>query len=282
MKNEEHWDIIIRPRKGWLDLNLVDLWRYRDLIFLFVKRDLVVTYKQTILGPLWFLLQPLFSTVIFTVIFGSVAKLPTDNVPPFLFYMAGTTVWSYFASCLTGTSNTFVANANIFGKVYFPRLTVPLSIIISSFFRFLIQLLLFLAFYFYFLWDSPHSGLNSALLWLPVIFLEMALLGLGVGILVSSLVTKYRDLTVLMTFGVQLWMYACPIIYPVSQVPEKYRTIYMLNPMAGIIELFKVAFFGVGSADLTHILNGWIVTLVLFFLGLLLFNRVERTFMDTV
>ncbi|MBX3721901.1 MAG: ABC transporter permease [Turneriella sp.] len=276
------WDLIIKPRSGWFELNLGDLWRYRDLIFMFVKRDLVVTYKQTILGPLWFLIQPLFSTVIFTVIFGNVAKLPTDNVPPFLFYMAGTTAWGYFASCITGTSNTFVANAGIFGKVYFPRLTVPISIVISNLFRFSIQFILFLGFYFYFKNDNSAFAFNRSIFLLPLLILEMAILGLGVGILVSSMVTKYRDLNILMGFGVQLWMYACPIIYPVSQVPEKYRAIYMLNPMASIIELFKFAFFGVGVINMHDILTGWIVTFTVLIAGLLLFTRIERTFMDTV
>ena len=280
--NQESWDLVIKPKSGWLELNLKDLWRYRDLIFLFVKRDLVVTYKQTILGPLWFLIQPVISTVIFTIIFGSIAKLPTDNVPPFLFYMAGTVAWGYFSSCMTGTSNTFVANAGIFGKVYFPRLTVPISIVISNLFRFAIQFALFIGFYFYFILRGTNFEINNAIFLIPLIILEMAILGLGIGILISSLVTKYRDLNMLMQFGVQLWMYACPIIYPVSQVPEKYRDLYMLNPMASIIELFKYAFFGGTMINLNYIVMGWGVTLFLFFAGLILFNRVEKSFMDTV
>ncbi len=279
---KEAWDLVIKPKSGWFDLHLKDLWRYRELIFMFMKRDLVVTYKQTILGPLWFLMQPLISTVIFTVVFNRVARIPTDGIPPFLFYLAGTTAWGYFASCVNGTSNTFVSNANIFGKVYFPRMTVPISIVMSNGFKFFLQFSLFLITYLYFILTGLDVNINLAIIGLPLLLLQMAILGLGVGILVSSLVTKYRDLTMLMVFAVQLWMYASPIIYPLSQVPEQYRKIYMLNPMVGIIEWFKYSFFGVGSIQVEYILVGWIVTLVIFFMGLLLFNRIEKSFMDTV
>lgn len=281
-ETKQDWDLVIKPKSGWFDLHLKDIWRYRDLIYMFVKRDLVVTYKQTVLGPLWFILQPLISTVIFTVIFGNIAKISTDGVPPFLFYMAGTVAWGYFSFCVNGTSNTFVANAGIFGKVYFPRMTVPISIVISSGFKFLLQFALFLGFYFYYMANGANLTINSTILMLPLLVLQMAVLGLGVGIFVSSLVTKYRDLSMLMGFAVQLWMYACPIIYPVSQIPEKYRSYYMLNPMASVIEGFKFAFFGVGSVQMEYVATSWVITLVIFFSGLLLFNRVEKSFMDTV
>jgi len=280
--HRENWDLVIKPRSGWLDLHLSDLWRYRDLIALFVKRDLIVVYKQTILGPLWFLIQPLISTTIFTIVFGKVARLPTDEIPPFLFYMSGMTAWNYFSACINETSNTFVANAGIFGKVYFPRLTVPISVVISNLMKFAIQFSLFLGFYIYFSIQNPQIHANMSLLLLPLLVLQMAILGLGSGMIVSSLVTKYRDLSFLMGFGVQLWMYASPIIYPVSQVPEEYRSLYMLNPMASIIQRFKFAFFGQGYVNDTHWLIGWCVTLSIFFFGLLLFNRVEKSFMDTV
>ncbi|MES0488469.1 MAG: ABC transporter permease [Leptospirales bacterium] len=279
---EETWDLVIEPKTSWFQLHLADLWRYRDLVLLFVKRDLSVTYKQTILGPVWFLIQPLFSTIIFTVIFGKIAKIPTDGIPPFLFYMAGNVAWGYFANSLNGTSNTFVKNSGIFGKVYFPRLAIPLSIVISNLAKFAVQLLLFAGFYSYFALSGAGLKIDINILYLPVIILQMAILALGVGVLISSMVTKYRDLTVLMTFGVQLWMYATPVVYPVSQVPEKYQFFYLLNPMAVIIENFKYIFFHKGTILPDMILISWITTVVIFFLGLLVFNRVEKGFMDTV
>src|ERR1017187_2903968 len=276
------WDLVIRPQTGWFDLHLADLWRYRDLTMLFVWRDFVAQYKQTVLGTLWHLLQPLFTTLLFTVIFGRIAKLPTDGIPPMLFYMAGVTAWTYFAECLNRTSTTFVQNAGIFGKVYFPRLTVPLSVVISNLIKFAIQFALFLGFlvFFWLKGSSIHPSIYALLT--PLFLLMMAALGLGVGIIVSALTTKYRDLQVLVTFGVQLAMYATPVIYPMSIFPHAHRWMLLANPMAPIIEAFRYAFLGEGlfSWGYLGISAGTIVGIL--FLGIILFNHVERTFMDTV
>jgi lipopolysaccharide transport system permease protein len=277
-----NWDLIIRPQTGWFDLHLADLWRYRDLTMLFVWRDFVAQYKQTVLGPLWHLLQPLFTTLLFTVIFGRIAKLPTDGIPPMLFYMAGVTAWTYFAECLNRTSTTFVQNAGIFGKVYFPRLTVPLSVVISNLIKFAIQFALFLGFLAYFWLRGAAVHPNSAILLTPILLLMMAALGLGVGIIVSALTTKYRDLQVLVTFGVQLAMYATPVIYPLSMFPNSARWMVILNPMAPIIEAFRYAFLGEGLFSVAYLgISAGIIGGILF-LGIVLFNHVERTFMDTV
>jgi len=277
-----NWDLIIRPKSGWFDLHLSDLWRYRDLTMLFVWRDFVAQYKQTILGPLWYLIQPLFSTIVFTVVFGRVAKIPTDGLPPFLFYMAGVTCWSYFAECLTRTSGTFITNAGLFGKVYFPRLTVPLSIVISNILKFGIQFLFFIGFIAYFMINGAHIRPNYWIFLMPYLLLLMAGLGLGAGIIISALTTKYRDLQQLVTFGVQLLMYATPIVYPLSVVPDKYKWLVLLNPMAPIVETFRYAFLGSGSLSVTYLLYSTITTLILLLLGVILFNQVEKTFMDTV
>jgi len=276
------WTTIIRPRNPWFHLNLRELWQYRDLVLLFVRRDFVAQYKQTILGPTWFFLQPLFTTVVFTVIFGRIAKIPTDGIPAFLFYLSGIVCWGYFSACLVETSDTFAKNANIFGKVYFPRLVVPLSIVISSLGKFLIQFTLFLGFLFYFL---VSGAAIMPTLWvglLPLFLAQMAMLGLGCGILVSSLTTKYRDLSLAVTFGVQLWMFATPVVYPLSQVPDRYKAIYTLNPMVAIVEGFRVAVLGTGSLDLQCVVQSWTVTLLLLVCGMVLFCRIEKTFMDTV
>lgn len=283
-RNEQNeWDMIIQPRRRWLDLHLRDLWRYRDLISLFVKRDFVTFYKQTILGPLWYLIQPLLITIVFTVIFGKVAQISTDGIPPFLFYLAGNVAWSYFANCLNQTSNTFVKNAGIFGKVYFPRLTVPVSVVIINLVKFGIQLTLFIGFYiYYFMAGGSSARPTSFVLLLPVLIFQMALLSLGVGILVSSLTTKYRDLTFVMTFAVQLWMYASSVVIPASTIPEKYLPVYMLNPMASVIELFRYAFLGRGIVNPAYVTISWAVTLLTLFGGIILFSRIEKSFMDTV
>ena len=212
LSKQEHWDLVIKPKTGWFDIHLGELYRYRDLIYMFVKRDFVTFYKQTILGPLWYIIQPLVNTLVFTIIFGKIAKISTDGIPPFLFYMAGTVVWGYFAACLTGTSNTFVSNAGIFGKVYFPRLTVPVSNVIIGLLQFGIQFVLFLGFLIYFIWRGAEIHPNYFIFAMPLVLLQMAILGLGFGILISSLTTKYRDLTFAMGFGVQLWMYATPVV----------------------------------------------------------------------
>lgn len=281
-KECEKWDLIILPRKKWFDLHLRDLWRCKDLISLFVKRDFVTFYKQTVLGPLWYLIQPLLITIVFTVIFGKVARISTDEIPPFLFYLAGNVAWSYFANCLNQTSNTFVKNAGIFGKVYFPRLTVPVSAVIINLVKFSIQFLLFLGFYIYFIMMGKPVRPNLLVLLLPILIFQMALLGLGTGILVSSLTTKYRDLTFVMTFAVQLWMYASSVVIPASTVPEKYRYLYMMNPMASVIEVFRYAFMGRGIVNPVYIAVSWGVTFFVLFGGVVLFSRIEKNFMDTV
>lgn len=278
----EPWTQVIRPVTGWFDLHLADLWRYRDLVGLFVWRDFVSVYKQTILGPLWYLIQPLFTTLVFTVVFGKLAALPTDGLPQPLFYLTGLVAWQYFATCLTKTSNTFVGNAGIFGKVWFPRLTVPLSVVISNLIGFAIQLLLFAGFYLYYLAQGATIAPQGALLLVPLLILQMAALGLGFGIIVSSLTTKYRDLTHLVGFGTQLWMYATPIVYPTSLVPERWQWAMALNPMAPVIEGFRYAFLGSGTFNSGAWAVSLLITVLVLFAGIVLFSRVEKSFMDTV
>src|SRR6266542_4322104 len=248
---EENWSLVIEAQRGLFDLRLRELWQYRDLVMLFVRRDFVSIYKQTILGPLWYLIQPLLTTITFTVIFGNIASLPTDGLPQFLFYMSGTVVWSYFSACLTKTSETFVQNANLFGKVYFPRLAVPVSILFSNLITFLIQFAMFLIFVLYFILRG--TSIQPNWLWIalsPVLILMMAGLGLGFGIIISSLTTKYRDLRFLVQFGVQLLMYATPVIYPVSSIPERFQWIILANPMTPILEAFRYAYLGAGLVDI--------------------------------
>jgi len=278
----QSWDKIIRPRNSWFDIHPYELWKYRDLIGLFVWRDFVSIYKQTILGPLWYVIQPLLTTLVFTIIFGKIAKLPTDGLPPFIFYLSGIIAWKYFSDCLNNTSNTFVSNAHIFGKVYFPRLTVPVSVVISNLIAFGIQFLLFMGFFFYYWQNSAVIHPQLALLLLPILVIQMAALGLGFGIIVSSMTTRYRDLTHLVSFGVQLWMYATPIVYPASSLPDKWRWILMLNPMAPVVEFFRFAFLGTGSINLQSWLVSIASTVGILFVGIILFSKVEKTFMDTV
>jgi lipopolysaccharide transport system permease protein len=279
---EPGWDLVIQPKAGWFDLHLRDLWRYRDLIMLFVRRDFVAQYKQTILGPLWFLIQPLLTTLTFTLVFGNIAKLSTDGLPKVLFYLSGVTAWSYFADCLMKTSETFNSNANIFGKVYFPRLAVPISIVISNLIRFGIQLVLFLGFYVYFLIQGTAIRPGLALALLPLLVVLMAALGLGSGIIVSSLTTRYRDLRFLVQFGVQLLMYTTPVIYPLSKLPDQYRWIMLSNPMTPVIETFRFAFLGVGSFSWGYLGISGALAAIILAIGVVLFNHVEKTFMDTV
>jgi lipopolysaccharide transport system permease protein len=280
--NITQWDTIIRPRNGWFDIHPGELWKYRDLIGLFVWRDFVSIYKQTILGPLWFIIQPLLTTLVFTIIFGNVARLPTDGLPPFLFYLSGVIAWRYFADCLNGTSSTFIGNAHIFGKVYFPRLTVPVSVVISNLIAFGIQFCLFLIFFIYYWQKSSVIHPQPALLLLPILIIQMAALGLGFGIIVSSMTTRYRDLTHLVGFGVQLWMYATPVVYPASSLPYEWRIILLLNPMAPVIEAFRFAFLGTGSINMQSWLISLAITACILFAGIIMFSRVEKTFMDTV
>ena len=279
---ESGWDLVIGPPKGWFSLHLGDLWRYRDLMVLFVRRDFVASYKQTILGPLWHIIQPLLTTLMFTVVFGRIAQLSTDSVPPFIFYMAGTTVWGYFANCLTRTSNTFIANAGIFGKVYFPRMVVPVSVVMSQLIGFAIQFAFFLCVYGLFGFRGAPLQPNWAVALLPLLLLMMAGMGLGFGVIISSLTTKYRDLQVLVGFGVQLWMYATPVIYPLSAMSDKYRWLIVANPMSSIVETFRFAFFGTGTFSWAYLGYSAGFTVALLLLGMAIFNRVEQTFMDTV
>lgn len=284
MKSSENsnWTMVIHPRSGWFDIDFTELWRYRNLILLFVRRDFIAYYKQTILGPLWFLLQPLFSTIVFTVIFGKIANIPTDGLPSFLFYMAGIISWNYFASCLTQTSNTFVSNAGIFGKVYFPRLVSPISVVITNLLTFAIQFGLFLAFLFYFYLKGALIQPNLWILLTPFLLIHMAALGLGVGILVSSLTTKYRDLSFAIGFVVQLWMYATPIVYPLSQIPAKWQWLFGLNPMAAVVETFRYSFLGAGTIEPWLLGISFGMTILILAIGIVLFSRIEKTFMDTV
>lgn len=283
MSNQtQQWTSIIKPVSGWFDIHLSELWRYRDLIMLFVRRDFVAVYKQTILGPLWFLIQPLFTTLIFTVVFGRIAKLSTDGLPQVLFYLSGVVAWRYFADCLTKTSNIFVQNAYIFGKVWFPRLSVPISIVISNMITFAIQFVLFLGFWIYFLVNTSTVHPQAEILLLPLLIFQMAALGLGFGIIVSSLTTKYRDLTQLVGFGVQLWMFATPIVYPTSQIPEKYQWLIALNPMAPIVEAFRYSFLGTGTIHPWQVGLSVVTTVLILTIGIILFSRIEKSFMDTV
>jgi lipopolysaccharide transport system permease protein len=276
------WTKIIRPKRGIFDLRLRELWRARELIMLFVWRDFVSVYKQTILGPLWYVIQPVLTTVVFTVIFGNIAKLPTDGLPPFLFYMAGNTVWGYFSACLVSTSNTFTGNAGMFGKVYFPRMSIPISVVISQLISFAIRLGMFLLFLVYFILSG--SGIHPTwwILILPVLMLIMALLGLGVGIIVSSLTTKYRDLQQLVGFGVQLLMYGTPVIYPLSTIQGIWRWMILANPMTPIVEVFRLAFLGVSAIAPISLLYSAGFAVVVFLIGVLIFNHVQNNFMDTV
>lgn len=277
-----NWTMTIEPRRGWLDLRLHELWAARDLVMLFVWRDFVSVYKQTILGPLWYLIQPLLTTLVFTVIFGRIAALPTDGLPQFLFYLSGTVVWSYFAECLNKTSQTFITNANLFGKVYFPRLAAPVSILISNLITFAIQFALFLGFVVYYMLSGAGVQPNAWALLTPFLLLIMAGLGLGFGVIVSSLTTRYRDLRFLVTFGVQLWMYATPVIYPVSAIPERFQPLILANPLTPVVEAFRYAYLGAGTVNGPMLAYSALVTLIVLFVGLLLFNRTEATFMDTV
>jgi len=277
------WDLEIKPQSHLLDINLKEVWKYRDLLWMFVKRDFTAQYKQTILGPLWHFIQPLFTTVVFLVVFTNIAKISTDGVPPVLFYMSGITIWNYFSSCLNATSNTFVANAGIFGKVYFPRLVIPLSTVMSNIVKFGIQFLLLLAAMLWYKITTSTPSTISVLILIPAIIAIMAGLGLGLGIIISSMTTKYRDLTVLIGFAVQLLMYATPVVYPLSTITsEKLRFWITLNPLTPLVEAFRYAMLGVGSFDagsFGYSIGFMVVTL---FIGLLIFSKVEKTFMDTV
>ena len=278
----QEWTHVIEPKGRWFDLKLKEIWSYRDLIYLFFHRDFVSKFKQTILGPLWYLIQPLFSAGIFTVVFGNIAQISTDGLPKFLFYMSGTVAWRYFADCLTETSSTFSGNAALFGKVYFPRMSLPLSKLLTNLVAFAIQFLFFLCFLVYFFLRGAQFRPNWAVLLFPVLLLLMAATGLGLGIVISAATSKYRDLQHLVGFGTQLLMYATPIIYPLSTIPENYRWMLVANPMTPVVETFRYGFLGAGSFDPFHLLYSGIFSFTVLFAGLVFFNRIERTFMDTV
>ncbi len=278
----KNWLTVIRPKTGWRDVNLKELWQYRDLIYLFVKRNFATRYKQTVLGPLWIIIAPLFSTVVSTIVFGNIANIPSDGVPYFIFYMCGNTAWTYFANCLNSTSSTFVGNAGIFGKVYFPRLVSPISTVITGLLDFFIQLVMFIGFLLYFIFTGSDITPNLWILLTPVLVIQMGALGLGCGIIISSLTTKYRDLTVLVGFGVSLWMYITPIIYSTTALSDKVSSIAMLNPMSPVVEIMRYGFLGTGELPLFYWGISLIVTAIILTIGVLLFSRVEKTFMDTV
>ncbi|MBR5293820.1 MAG: ABC transporter permease [Oscillospiraceae bacterium] len=278
---------IIRPRSGWLELPIRELFRYRDLILLFVKRDFVSLYKQTILGPAWAVIQPFLTTVVFSLVFGSIAGLAADGVPSFIFYLSGNVVWNYFSHCLTTTSGTFIANAGILGKVYFPRLVMPVSTVLSKLIDFAIQYCFMLCFLVFYALTDAGVAPNWYILMTPLILLQLAMLSLGCGVIISAATTKYRDLRMLVSFGVQLWMYASPVAYDMFSMGAfapggKYYSLYMLNPVTPIVNLFRYAYLGIGQIDWGSYGISWATTLVLLFVGIVLFSRVEKTFMDTV
>lgn len=281
----ENWDIIIKPKSKKYGLNLKEVWQYRDLLYMYINRNITTMYKQTILGPLWFIIQPILTTIIFTVVFGGIAGIPTDGIPRPLFYMAGTVCWNYFNECLSQSSATFSANAGVFSKVYFPRLVVPLAGITSNLFKFSIQLMLFFAFYIYYALEGTAISINGYAALLPLLIIMLAFLGFGFGIIISSMTVKYRDLNILITFAVQLWMYATPIIYPLSELKDRfpdYAWLIQLNPISSIIETFKYGFLGAGEFSWLSLGYSFLFTVVISILGIRKFNKVERSFVDVV
>lgn len=282
MEKTKDWDLVIEPKKHLLDLKLKQIIDYKDLLVLLVKKDIVVVYKQTILGPLWFFIQPIMTTIIFTFVFGNIASISTDGLPQPLFYMTGIVIWNYFSDCFMKTSDTFNANAGVFGKVYYPRLINPLSVVISNGIKFLIQFALFLVMFFYYIYQGADIHPQIELLLFPVFFFIMAVLGLGMGLIFSALTTKYKDLKFLLQFGVQLLMYASPIIYPLTTIEGKLRLIILANPISHVIEGFKYAFLGQGSFTYQGLTYALLFALCTLFLGVVIFNKTERSFMDTV
>ncbi|MCF8329181.1 MAG: ABC transporter permease [Crocinitomicaceae bacterium] len=283
INKEAGWTEIISPVNSYWNMKLGELFRYRDLIFLFVKRDFSAVYKQTILGPLWLFIQPIFTTLIFFFVFTKIAKIPTGGIDPILFYLAGITLWNYFSDCFVKTSNTFVANAGIYGKVYFPRLVIPISIVISNLIKLGVQLIVFAVVFIYKInFEGLSFSFHSTLFFLPVLILIMAILGLGLGIVFSALTTKYRDFSFLLAFGIQLLMYATPIIYPLSYTSGQLNKWISLNPLTPLIENFKFALFGIGHFDYVGLLYAACISVIILFVGIIFFNRVEKNFMDTV
>ncbi len=281
----ENYEIVIQPTRGWFAIDWKGLLHYRDLLVLLVRRDFVSKYKQTVLGPAWFILQPLLTILVFSVIFGRVAKIPTDGHPPLLFYLCGLLPWNYFSQSLNTISNSLVANANLYSKVYFPRLIIPLSVVLSNLFAFLLQFVMFSGFYFYFKFFTvagSHINPNLFILVLPFLLLQTAAISLGVGLWISALTTKYRDFQHLVGFLTQLWMYVTPVIYPLSVVPTRWRFVLALNPMSGVVEAYRYAFFGTGLVDPAYLLISAVVTLTILITGLIIFSKVERTFVDWI
>ncbi|MBF4486012.1 ABC transporter permease [Flavobacterium sp. CSZ] len=279
------WLFEITPKNKFFSLNLKEVWQYRDLLLLFVKRDVITVYKQTVLGPLWYLIQPLFTSITFTIIFNNVAGIDTGTVPPFLFNLAGITVWNYFTACLTGTSDTFKANAAIFGKVYFPRIITPLSVVISNLVKFGIQFLIFIGFYIFYYFQGANLGLNGLILFFPILIIIMGILGLGFGMLISAMVTKYRDFSHLIGFGIQLLIYLSAVMYPMSLIKDKlpgYGWLVEYNPLAYIIETARYMLLDVGEVSVLGLSYTLVVTIAVFFIGLLVFNKTEKSFIDTV
>lgn len=280
-KEVDEWDSVIQSQTSLFDLKLKELWHYRDLLVLFVRRDFVTVYKQTILGPLWFFIQPILTTITFTIIFGNVAQLSTDGAPKLVFYMAGITLWNYFSTCLTSVASVFNANAGIFGKVYFPRLIMPLTIVVSNLMKFGVQFVMFLIFVFYFYFKEQINP-NSWILLTPFVIVLMAVISMGIGLILSSMMTKYKDLNQLISFGIQLFMYATPVIYPSSSIPEKYLWVMQLNPLVGLFDYMRYAYLGVGEFQLSSLFYPTGFAVVILALGVLVFNKVQKTFMDTV
>ncbi len=283
--DKEHWDIEIKQRGSNFSLNIKEVWQYRDLLQMYVRRDVVTIYKQTVLGPLWFIIQPLFTTIMYMFVFGNIAQIPTDGLPQPLFYLSGILCWGYFSDCMGKASGTFLGNAGVFSKVYFPRLVVPISSVISNLVRLIIQLGLFLAVYFYFVYNGTDIKPNIYILFFPLLVLMLAGLGLGFGILISSVTTKYRDMAILFGFVTGLWMYATPIIYPLSVMKEKYEEymwIIQLNPLTSIVEALRYGFMGAGTVDWFWLGYSFVVTIIVIILGSWVFNKVERSFIDVV
>ncbi|PWG04266.1 ABC transporter permease [Polaribacter aquimarinus] len=286
--NQEKWLFEITPKKSLFSINLKEVWQYKDLLFLFVKRDLVTKYKQTVLGPLWYIIQPLFTSVIFTLIFNNIAAIPTNGIPPFLFNLAGITCWNYFKSCLTETSDTFKKNEAIFGKVYFPRVIMPMSTVFSNLTKFVIQLLIFISFYIYFVANGLSANFSESIIYLPILIISMGVISLGLGMIISSMVTKYRDLTYLVSFGVQLLMYLSAVMYPVEVAVDKMSNFPMAvkfieyNPMTIIIDNFRRIVFNTSQVEIFDLFYMLSISLLIFLIGLIIFNKTEKSFIDTI
>ena len=279
---EQSWDQIIRSKNKWYELNIEEIFQYKDLIKLFVKRNFSTRYKQTILGPAWLFINPLFNMICYTIVFGGIAGLSTDGVPKPLFYLGSNILWGFFAGCLGQTSATFTGNAAIFGKVYFPRMVTPISTVVTTLLDYLIQFSLFIILAVFYAMSGQAIHLNAYVLLLSLLLLELALLGLGFGIIISAATTRYRDLSILVGFGTTIWMYASPVIYSMDLVPKQFLGVYMLNPVAPVLLTFKYAFFGIGAIPWRYLGVSWIVTIIVLFMGMVVFNKVEKTFMDTV